>query len=120
MHYMNAQSGGSKHNYIDFSLMATNNDISFDLRREKWAVSERQAHPPTHRTQMQNTHTHTHTHTQIYTTHTPTHTQIHSQRHTCKPYTHVRCFHSALKKNIKSVGLLFDFRSAERRVWKEC
>lgn len=27
MHYRLAQSGSSKHNCIDFSLMATNNDI---------------------------------------------------------------------------------------------
>lgn len=30
MHYRPEQSGDSKHNYIDFSLMAPNNDISLD------------------------------------------------------------------------------------------
>ena len=30
IHYRQEQSGNSKHNCIDFSLMATNNDISLD------------------------------------------------------------------------------------------
>lgn len=35
MHYGQEQSGGSKHNCIDFSLMATNNDISLDPGEEQ-------------------------------------------------------------------------------------
>lgn len=35
MHYGQEQSGDSKHNRIDFSLMATNNDISLDPGEEQ-------------------------------------------------------------------------------------
>lgn len=35
MHYRQEQSGDSKHNCIDFSLMATNNDISLDPGEEQ-------------------------------------------------------------------------------------
>ena len=35
MHYGQEQNGDSKHNCIDFSLMATNNDISLDPGEEQ-------------------------------------------------------------------------------------
>lgn len=35
MHYRQEQSGDSKHNCIDFLLMATNNDISLDPEEEQ-------------------------------------------------------------------------------------
>ena len=38
MHYGQEQSGGSRRNCIDFSMMATNNDISLCQGRTGWAV----------------------------------------------------------------------------------
>lgn len=44
MHYRQEQNGGSKHNCIDFSLMATNNDISLDPREEQDGLLGPRAH----------------------------------------------------------------------------
>lgn len=58
MHYRQEQSWGSKRNCIDFSLMATNNDIFlYPGKGQEWVVLPKGTH----------TQSHTHTHTQAPT-----------------------------------------------------
>lgn len=62
MHYRQEQSWGSKRNCIDFSLMATNNDIFlYPGKGQEWVVLPKGTHTLTH------TITHSHTHRGSYT-----------------------------------------------------
>lgn len=101
MHYRQEQSWGSKRNCIDFSLMATNNDIFlYPGKGQEWVVLPKGTH--THNYTLTHTHTGSYTHSflqmpfktyQAHTTHS--NARMHLPAYTLKLSSHSPPAHPA-------------------------